>query len=364
MKRTLVIEPYYGGSHKQFLKGLSNHITGNYCFFTLPARKWKMRMQLGAQWAVEQLEKLDQEDRYFDTVLCSTFMDVAVFNALCAKVAGWNPNTTVLLYFHENQFAYPAQVEDPSFFQFASINFNSALAADRIAFNSTFNRDSFFHGCEKIIRKVSDIRLVNTLDRLKGKAVVLYPGIDLDALDRCAKHHKAQRTTPVVVWNHRWEHDKNPDEFFSVLTRLQLKNVKFELILLGQSFTSLPPCFTGAKKTFCRELIHCGFVPSYDEYVGLLSRGTVVVSTSLHEFYGISVIEAVRAGCRPLLPQRLSYPELFDNKFLYKEGTLESELEKILNDNLLISQKESREMTEQFGWNALRKDYRSWMGVD
>jgi len=35
-----------------------------------------------------------------------------------------------------------------------------------------------------------------------------------------------------------------------------------------------------------------------------------VVSTAVQENFGISVVEAVRFGCFPVLPRRLSYPEL------------------------------------------------------
>lgn len=36
----------------------------------------------------------------------------------------------------------------------------------------------------------------------------------------------------------------------------------------------------------------------------------MVLSAARHEFYGIAVLEALHCGARPLLPERLAYPEL------------------------------------------------------
>jgi hypothetical protein len=42
----------------------------------------------------------------------------------------------------------------------------------------------------------------------------------------------------------------------------------------------------------------------------LLWQADIVVSTALHEFFGAAVVEACYCGCFPVLPNRLSYPEL------------------------------------------------------
>jgi hypothetical protein len=58
-----------------------------------------------------------------------------------------------------------------------------------------------------------------------------------------------------------------------------------------------------------RRVIHYGWADAAT-YARLLWQADVVVSTALHEFFGISVVEAVYCGCLPLLPRRLAYPEV------------------------------------------------------
>ena len=49
-------------------------------------------------------------------------------------------------------------------------------------------------------------------------------------------------------------------------------------------------------------------------YAGLLWSADVVLSTAIHEFFGVSVVEAMYCGARPVLPARLSYPELLPER--------------------------------------------------
>lgn len=358
-EKVLILEPYFGGSHKSFLEGLQKNVAADYTIMTLPARKWKMRMQLSAQWFVSCVARLPLQDRWFDSVLCSTFIDLAVFKALICTLEGWNKRAKLCLYFHENQFAYPNRLDDKSVYQFTSINFNSALVADSLAFNSEFNRSSLLEGCRKYLKCASDMKMGKLTDSIEKKSRVLYPGVDLDSIDNVRKKDAAK--SPVIVWNHRWEHDKNPEEFFSGLYKLQEKGLQFKLIVLGESFQYSPPCFETAKKELEREILHFGYTPSYRDYCRKLSKGSIVISTARHEFYGIAVIEAVRAGCFPLLPDRLSYPELFPDKYLYKEGDFLPRLETAVRDHSRISQAEARILTEKTGWRKLRSEYEKWL---
>ena len=46
----------------------------------------------------------------------------------------------------------------------------------------------------------------------------------------------------------------------------------------------------------------------------------MIVSTADHEFFGISVVEAIAAGAYPLLPRRLAYPEILNASEYVRAG--------------------------------------------
>lgn len=167
--RILVIEPYYGGSHKAFLTGLTQSVSANFTLLTLPARKWKMRMQLSAPWFAQEVSRQLVTERWYDVVLCSTFVDVAVLRTLLQTLKGWNPDAKYCTYFHENQFAYPQQYADETIKQFQYINFTTALASDKLAFNSSYNKDTFFRACGNYRKKSAEMNLDGLVFRLEKK---------------------------------------------------------------------------------------------------------------------------------------------------------------------------------------------------
>lgn len=351
--KLLVVEPYYGGSHKTFLDELLRQLPHTAELLTLPAQHWKWRMRLAAPYFADLLR--DRDATAYDAIFCSSFVDVACFRGLLPPQFAALP---LLVYFHENQFVYPVQVHEERDVHFALTNLTTALGADKIAFNSRYNLESFLAGAKGLLAKMPDMALAGWEEAIRAKAVVLYPGMDFTGIDACPAA-KPDNGPPVVLWNHRWEHDKDPEFFFRTLFALAEQGVDFRLIVLGQSFRSQPPVFAEAARRLAPRIIHFGYAPTREEYIRLLRQAAVVVSTARHEFYGMAVLEAVRAGCRPLVPDRLSYQELFPARFRYQDEEFAQRLGQSLAAGRLPDQ-EAQALTAPYSWPAVMPDYLRW----
>jgi len=355
--KILILEPYYGGSHKTFLDGLQNHVPVDFTLLTMPARKWKWRMRLAAPYFADRIQASSQQLEV-DAVLCSSFVDVATLRTLLPVSIR---DLSFYTYFHENQFAYPVRKEDERDLHFGLTNLTTVLASDYVAFNTRYNMETFLAGVEQVLQICPDMKLENVRERIVAKSTILYPGIDFSCIDRAGRSYTKRSEVPVIVWNHRWEHDKNPKYFFKTLFDLAAEGLDFRLIILGQSFRRKPAIFAEAQKRLQDKILHCGYVESRDEYARLLHEGDIVVSTARHEFFGMAVIEAVRAGCCPLLPDRLSYPELFPAENLYLGNKLSAKLKQLLesgNKKTLATQ--SKSLTSRFAWPSLKEKYLEW----
>nr|WP_321464905.1 DUF3524 domain-containing protein [uncultured Desulfobulbus sp.] len=353
----LLVEPYYGGSHKAFIDGMTHVVEGEFTLLSLPARKWKLRMQLAAPYMAEKIIEATRKGARFDAMVTSTFLDVAVLKTLLAQKGIAIP---LGIYFHENQFAYPTRPEDTDRHQFAAINCTSALCADAVAFNSAFNMESCLGGIRQYAQKAADFPMPDIAGHIRAKSVVLHPGLDYSMLDgKIAPKNTEGR--PVIVWNHRWEHDKNPQTFFQALFELDERGADFQLIVLGESFRHQPEIMHQAKEILASRILHFGYCRDKEAYSSWLRRGTIVVSTAIHEFFGMSVLEAVRAGCRPLVPDRLSYPELFPRRYRYANGQLVEKMAELIDSNAGITPTEARALTDPYSWNRGEKSYSDWL---
>jgi glycosyltransferase involved in cell wall biosynthesis len=113
----------------------------------------------------------------------------------------------------------------------------------------------------------------------------------------------------MILWNQRWEYDKGPEVFFRALSMLATEGVDFRLALLGKNQRRATPEFEMAQRRFGDRMVHFGYATE-EQYRDVLHQADVVVSTAIHEFFGVAIVEAIHCGCFPLLPRRLSYPEV------------------------------------------------------
>jgi len=218
-----------------------------------------------------------------------------------------------LVYFHENQLTYPEAPDDRQDLQPGFTNITTALAARRILFNSRVHRQAFLSALPELIRAMPDYRPKWIVPAIAAKSAVAYPGCHFPA--SLALKQKDPVGSPLIIWNHRWEHDKNPEAFFCALQKLMDGDIDFQVALLGEAYRRMPRVFEQAPRLLGRRLVQFGHVPSRQDYFEWLARGDVVVSTAVQENFGIAVVEAIRHGCLPLLPDRLSYPEIVPGKF-------------------------------------------------
>ena len=307
----LFIETYCLGSHSLFANGLAACSSHKIDIVQMPGENWRWRMLGAALHIIDNIPALEK----YNGVIITDLFNLSDFKALVGPKC-----PPVMVYFHENQLTYPRPPGDKSVFMLGMINITTALTADMVLFNSKMHMDAFLKAVPEFLQRGRDFRPKGVADKIRKKSKVLYPGIMLPPYK--AVNAKKQTKPPLILWNHRWGFDKNHELFFNVLEELNGLGLDFHLALMGENFGKIPDGFKRAKNTFKEKIIQFGYVPSREEYIKWLKRGAVVISTALQENFGMSVIEAMIMGCIPLLPNRLSYPEIlpeeFHEQFLYK----------------------------------------------
>ena len=317
--RILALEPYYGGSHQAFLEGWSWTSRHAWTILSLPAYKWKWRMRHAALTFADDVRRRLAQGATWDLVFCSDMLNLAEFLGLAPREVRDLPS---LIYFHENQLTYPVRAESERDYQFAMTNLTSALAARAVWFNSGFHRESFLHALEAFLGRMPDYQPFDAVPRIRAKAAVFPPGVP-----RFAPRSVRGPGPLRILWAARWEHDKNPEEFFQALEQLKDRRVPFRISAIGAQFRQCPEVFDEARERFADHIDRWGYQQNRADYEAALREADVFVSTAQHEFFGLSVVEATLAGAYPLVPKRLAYPEVFElqadstaEMFFYEDG--------------------------------------------
>ncbi|RMJ03140.1 Glycosyl transferases group 1 [Marinobacter litoralis] len=298
--RILLLSAYDAASHRRWREQLT-HLLPEFHWhsLTLPPRffQWRIRGN-----ALSWLNEPCLQERW-DLVVATSMVDLATLRGLNPQLAG----TPCVLYMHENQFAFPISQQQQDRVEPQMVNLYSAVAADRVAFNSAWNRDSFLNGAQALLNKLPDAVPGGIIERIQQKSDVIPVPIE----DRLFTDEPRviNRACPHILWNHRWEYDKGPDRLLNFLERLEQSRQSYKLSVVGEGFRNHPKAFGEIQTKFAHRLEHWGFLASRSEYDALLRQADVVLSTALHDFQGLSMLEAMASGCVPLAPDRLAYRE-------------------------------------------------------
>ena len=116
------------------------------------------------------------------------------------------------------------------------------------------------------------------IDRIRGRARVehlplVLPDVKVDV-------PKNDPRGPLIVWNHRWEHDKNPERFFAALFSLSESGARFRVAVCGQRFEQAPPIFDEARSRLGDRVEHFGPIDDRDAYWHLLRACLLYTSPS------------------------------------------------------------------------------------
>lgn len=349
----LFLESFYAGSHARFADGLKAASSHAIDLLTLPGENWRWRMLGSALFFARQFSSISD----YDGLIVTDLFHLPDFLA-----AAGSRRPPVLAYFHENQLTYPRPPEDKSTLQLGMINISTALAADRVAFNSAFHMDTFMTAVKNFLADRPDCPLDGIDEALARKAVVLHPGIDFPGPGALPEDRPP--APPLIIWNHRWSYDKNYRLFFEALETLADRGFDFRVALLGENFGRIPPEFTAAQKRLAERMVQFGFVENRQAYLAWLEQGDIVVSTAIQENFGMSVIEAAACGCIPLAPHALSYPEILPPALwdlcLYKsKKALVEKLGSLISDHkqLIPVCRELANAMDRFSWEHRIADF-------
>lgn len=353
--KVLILEPYMTDSHRAWVEGLKTHSMHEVEMLSLPGVQWKWRMHGASVYFAGLLNGTSPPD----LIIASEMLDLATCKGLLPDTWAKVPS---VLYFHENQLTYPWSSNDPDprsgrDLHYAWIHITGCMAAAEVWFNSAYHQQTFLTAANEFISKLPGPFPGNMMNSIREKSRVMPIGIE--NLKAGTRYDRSAMDSHVILWNHRWEYDKGPEAFFSALYQLQDAGIPFRLVVLGKEKKGSEEIFGEARNRLADNILHWGYAESSEEYWSWMERCTILPVTSLHDFLGLSVLEAVSAGVQPLLPERLSYPELFGrgNACFYQE---EEELVPRLIKMISQPWKEDKTLTKaarQFGWDQVIRQY-------
>ena len=312
-RKLWLLSAYHADSHAWWADWLHDTLPDQWQLFTLPGRHFRWRIRGNPLSWMDVLPKQAP-----DLIVATSMVDLATLRGLRPELA----RTPVLLYFHENQFAYPVSRQQHASIDPQMVQLYAALSATQMAFNSAWNRDSFLHGIRELTRRLPDHCPSDLAERLAAYSQVLpVPVRPIEA---------GEKQGDLILWNRRWEYDKAPETFAGAIEQLADSGAAFRLALLGACPGTPAPALERIRRIVADRIVIDEQVQR-NEYRHWLGRANIVVSTAIHEFQGIAILEAVSAGASPLVPDGLCYSAQYPDEYRYPAGDSNALAQRLAN---------------------------------
>ncbi|MCX6199507.1 MAG: DUF3524 domain-containing protein [Bacteroidetes bacterium] len=382
--KILLLETFFTGSHKKWAEEFQRFSKHEILIFPMSGYHWKWRMHIGG---VEFSERTRQQETVYrakennnandsppfiqfkegiakpDLILATDMLDLNLFLSLTRT---WSHNIHTAIYFHENQLNYPWSPTDKDVKlqrdnHYAFINYTSALTANKVFFNSQYHHDAFLDELPKFLKAFPDYNNLETVETIQNKSSVLPLALDLKKFDEFKPSEIVKPNRAVILWNHRWEYDKNPERFFNALFEIDERGIDFKLIVMGEEYEKHPSIFDKAKEKLADKILHWGYVETFDEYCKWLWIADMLPVTSAQDFFGGSVVEAMYCNVVPFLPKRLAYPEhipaQFHSTFFYDEEDFVNKIQRRIMDVKYLRVMDTQQYARKYDWGNLISDY-------
>lgn len=161
---------------------------------------------------------------------------------------------------------------------------------------ATCNEVGWFSACDKhfVATKYHKKIITDYFGRVIGNKVYVV-GFPMDWANEIKKEigSKKVKKENLIVFPHRLDFEKQPKVFDQIAKRMKC-DYKFVKTLE----------VTKNKK----------------EYYNLISKAKIVFSANLQETFGIGTVEALMLGAIPIVPNRLTYVEMYPPQFRYKDA--------------------------------------------
>ena len=180
-------------------------------------------------------------------------------------------------------------------------------------------------------------------ERIEGfQFEVCFLGLDLEAIDRCRRGKRPERSSLTVLWQHRWRTDKNLRGALNIIETLAAKH-RDVAFLVGRNEDWDEPFWVpqSLKDYFAQALprlarlgnVHflSGFATQV-EYWRLLSEVDIAFSCSYHETFGIAMLEAAYAGAACVVPNTVAYPEIHSGALVVNHSEIASGLSRLVQE--------------------------------